>query len=123
MPGGIGVNERPVFGQAKIRNLPQGGNEYEVRRNDLQAAKRGRQLNIADCGRLFLHRCTFCHSFQGKSFRIKAFEEIKEDIDEAASYGRIPRVFLADGDALILSQPDLVRILSYLKLRLRVSKE
>lgn len=29
--------------------------------------------------------CTFCHSFQGKTFRIKSFEEIKEDIDEAAT--------------------------------------
>jgi radical SAM superfamily enzyme YgiQ (UPF0313 family) len=61
------------------------------------------------------NRCTFCHSFQDKSFRIKSFEEIKEDIDEASSYGRIPRVFLADGDALIIPQTDLKRILSYLK--------
>jgi radical SAM superfamily enzyme YgiQ (UPF0313 family) len=65
------------------------------------------------------NRCTFCHSFQGKSFRIKSFEEIKEDIDEASGYGRIPRVFLADGDALIIPQADLVKILSYLKLKIR----
>jgi radical SAM superfamily enzyme YgiQ (UPF0313 family) len=65
------------------------------------------------------NRCTFCHSFQGKSFRIKSFEEIKEDIDEASRYGHIPRVFLADGDALVIPQPDLVRILSYLKLKIR----
>lgn len=65
------------------------------------------------------NRCTFCHSFQGKSFRIKSFEEIKEDIDEASRYGPIPRVFLADGDALVIPQPDLVRILSYLKLKIR----
>jgi radical SAM superfamily enzyme YgiQ (UPF0313 family) len=65
------------------------------------------------------NRCTFCHSFQGKSFRIKSFEEIKEDIDEAAGYGKIPRIFLADGDALIIPQPELVQILSYLKLKIR----
>jgi radical SAM superfamily enzyme YgiQ (UPF0313 family) len=65
------------------------------------------------------NRCTFCHSFQGKSFRIKSFEEIKEDIDEISPYGPIPRVFLADGDALIIPQKDLVRILSYLKLKIR----
>jgi radical SAM superfamily enzyme YgiQ (UPF0313 family) len=59
--------------------------------------------------------CTFCHSFQDKAFRIKSFKEIKEDIDEICSYGQIPRVFLADGDALIIPQPDLVRILRYLK--------
>jgi radical SAM superfamily enzyme YgiQ (UPF0313 family) len=65
------------------------------------------------------NRCTFCHSFQHKEFRIKSFEEIKEDIDEASGYGSIPRVFLADGDALIIPQRDLVRILSYLKLKIR----
>jgi len=65
------------------------------------------------------NRCTFCHSFQGKNFRIKNFEEIKEDIDEASAYGPIPRVFLADGDALIIPQSDLVRILSYLKEKIR----
>jgi radical SAM superfamily enzyme YgiQ (UPF0313 family) len=63
--------------------------------------------------------CTFCHSFQEKDFRIKSFEEIKEDIDEISPYGPIPRVFLADGDALIVPQKDLVRILSYLKQKIR----
>jgi radical SAM superfamily enzyme YgiQ (UPF0313 family) len=65
------------------------------------------------------NRCTFCHSFQHKEFRIKSFEEIKEDIDEASGYGPIPRIFLADGDALIIPQKDLVQILSYLKLKIR----
>jgi radical SAM superfamily enzyme YgiQ (UPF0313 family) len=65
------------------------------------------------------NRCTFCHSFQGKAFRIKSFEEIQEDIDEASQYGFIPRVFLADGDALAIPQPDLVRILEYLKKKIR----
>jgi radical SAM superfamily enzyme YgiQ (UPF0313 family) len=65
------------------------------------------------------NRCTFCHSFQGKSFRIKSFEEIKEDIDEISPYGPIPRVFLADGDALVIPQEDLVRILRYLRTKIR----
>ena len=65
------------------------------------------------------NKCTFCHSFQDKSFRIKSFEEIKEDIDEAGEIGTIPRVFLADGDALIIPQADLIRILDYLKLKIR----
>lgn len=63
------------------------------------------------------NRCTFCHSFQEKKFRIKSFDEIKEDIDEASSFGAIPRVFLADGDALVIPQPDLIRILDYLNLK------
>jgi radical SAM superfamily enzyme YgiQ (UPF0313 family) len=66
------------------------------------------------------NRCAFCSAYQGKSFRIKSFEEVKEDIDEASSYGaRIPRVFLADGDALIIPQKGLVQILGYLKARLK----
>jgi len=66
------------------------------------------------------NRCTFCGAYQGKTFRIKSLEEIKEDIDEASSYGAaVRRVFLADGDALILPQKDLVYILSTLKQRLK----
>ena len=66
------------------------------------------------------NRCTFCSAYQGKSFRVKRFEEIVEDIDEVASY-RVPvrRVFLADGDALIIPQKDLLRILNYLNDHLR----
>ncbi len=66
------------------------------------------------------NRCTFCGAYQGKSFRVKSLEEIQEDIDEVSSYGaRIPRVFLADGNALMMAQEDLVRILEYLKRKLR----
>jgi radical SAM superfamily enzyme YgiQ (UPF0313 family) len=64
------------------------------------------------------NRCTFCSSFQEKVFRIKSFEEIKEDIDEASLYGPILRVFLADGDALVIAQNQLVQILKYLRLKL-----
>jgi radical SAM superfamily enzyme YgiQ (UPF0313 family) len=64
------------------------------------------------------NRCTFCHSFRDKEFRIKSFEEIKEDIDEASEIGSIPRVFLADGDALTIPQPELIRILDYLLLKI-----
>jgi radical SAM superfamily enzyme YgiQ (UPF0313 family) len=66
------------------------------------------------------NRCTFCSAYQGKSFRVKRFEEVKEDIDEVSSYGaHIPRVFLADGDALIIPQKGLVQILQYLKTKLK----
>ncbi|MCL2877511.1 MAG: radical SAM protein [Acidobacteria bacterium] len=65
------------------------------------------------------NKCTFCHSFQDKSFRVKSFDEIREDIDEAAFYGPIPRVFLADGDALAMPHADMVKILEYLKLKIQ----
>jgi len=65
------------------------------------------------------NKCTFCHSFRDKSFRVKSFEEIREDIDEAALYGTIPRVFLADGDALAVPHCDMVEILKYLKQKIQ----
>ena len=63
------------------------------------------------------NRCTFCPSYKMKRFRIKSFDEVKEDIDEARSlYGPlIRRVFLADGDALIVPQTRLREILVYLR--------
>jgi len=64
------------------------------------------------------NRCTFCGAYQGKRFRIKSFEEIKEDIDQASPY-KIRRVFLADGDALSIPQRGLLKILSYLKAELK----
>jgi radical SAM superfamily enzyme YgiQ (UPF0313 family) len=64
------------------------------------------------------NRCTFCGAYREKTFRIKSFEEVKEDIDEASVYRRrIRRVFLADGDALAVPQKDLLRILGYMKSR------
>jgi radical SAM superfamily enzyme YgiQ (UPF0313 family) len=65
------------------------------------------------------NRCTFCPTYKAQRFRIKSFEEIKEDIDEAAQFGwAIERVFLADGDALIVPQPRLMEIMAYLKEKL-----
>ncbi len=57
------------------------------------------------------NKCTFCPTYKEKKFRIKDDEEIAEDIREASRYGRIPRVFLCDGDALIIPQKRLVGIL------------
>jgi len=66
------------------------------------------------------NRCTFCGSYKDKRFRIKAFDEIKEDMDEASSWGvETRRVFLADGDALITPQRRLLEILSYARRRLK----
>jgi radical SAM superfamily enzyme YgiQ (UPF0313 family) len=65
------------------------------------------------------NRCTFCPTYKAKRFRIKTFEEVKEDIDEAAEFGwAIERVFLADGDALIVPKPRLMEIMFYLKKKL-----
>jgi len=57
------------------------------------------------------NRCIFCPSFKEKRFRIKEYPEIEEDILEASRYGVVERVFLCDGDALIIPQRKLVPIL------------
>ena len=62
------------------------------------------------------NRCAFCASYKEKKFHIKTFDEIKEDIDEVAQSGwSFDRVFLADGDALIITQRRLLEIMAYLR--------
>jgi radical SAM superfamily enzyme YgiQ (UPF0313 family) len=65
------------------------------------------------------NRCTFCPTYKGRRFRIKDLDTIKSEIDEAASYGPFRKVFLADGDALIIPQPKLLAILEYLQEKIR----
>jgi radical SAM superfamily enzyme YgiQ (UPF0313 family) len=62
------------------------------------------------------NKCTFCPAYKAKRFRIRSFAEIKEDIDEARlNTPHYRRVFLADGDALIMPQEKLLRIAAYLQ--------
>lgn len=65
------------------------------------------------------NKCTFCPTYKGRRFRIKDLEIIKSEIDEAASYGPFRKVFLADGDALIIPQPKLLAILEYLHKKIK----
>jgi len=59
--------------------------------------------------------CTFCGAYKSKEFRVKDLSEIFADIDNAASYNpRIRRVFLMDGNALVLSNEKILPILQYL---------
>ncbi|MBU0943038.1 MAG: radical SAM protein [Proteobacteria bacterium] len=65
------------------------------------------------------NHCTFCGAYKNKSFRVRSDEEIEENIAFAEQYcRRQKRVFLADGDALILSQRRLLKIFSQIKGRL-----
>lgn len=62
------------------------------------------------------NRCTFCGSYKDKRFTIKDDAVIDADIDYASKNLQfIRRVFLIDGDALILPQEKLVRILSQIR--------
>jgi len=65
------------------------------------------------------NKCTFCRAYKDKKFRIKSFEEIEEDIIEASRYGAIEKVFLCDGDALIIPQKKLVPIIESINTRIR----
>ncbi len=65
------------------------------------------------------NRCTFCPTYKGRQFRIKDLAAIKAEIDEAASFGPFRKVFLADGDALIIPQPRLLAILDHLREKIR----
>lgn len=56
--------------------------------------------------------CTFCGAYKGKSFRVKDREEITADIRRySRRYPDTRRVFLMDGDALVLPNSKLVPIL------------
>ncbi len=68
------------------------------------------------------NRCTFCPTYKGEKFRIKSFDEIREDILEASLLSRrrpVERVFLCGGDALILPQPRLCEILNSVRENIR----
>ncbi len=61
------------------------------------------------------NRCTFCAMYKTKEFRARDLSEVFDDIDRAAGVSReTRRVFLADGDALMLPTEQLVAILERL---------
>ena len=65
------------------------------------------------------NRCTFCGTYRGERFRIKPEEIVREDIAFAASHCRRQRrLFLCDGDALVIPQPRLVAILREVRAQL-----
>lgn len=56
--------------------------------------------------------CTFCTMYKTSHYRVRSLEEIDGIIERgAAAYPFIRRIFLADGDALVLPTDDLIHIL------------
>ncbi|OQX03127.1 MAG: radical SAM protein [Desulfobacteraceae bacterium IS3] len=65
------------------------------------------------------NKCTFCGTYTGERFRIKSDSVVMEDIAFAAKYcKRQRRVFLCDGDVMILPQKRLLNILDEIKKQL-----
>jgi radical SAM superfamily enzyme YgiQ (UPF0313 family) len=65
------------------------------------------------------NKCTFCGTYVGERFRIKPDSIIMKDIAFAANYcKRQRRVFLCDGDVLIIPQKRLMKILVEIKKQL-----
>jgi len=62
------------------------------------------------------NRCTFCGTYRDQPFRIREEKELFEDIALAQrQFGRVRRVFLADGDAIVIPTERLERLLLRLK--------
>lgn len=62
------------------------------------------------------NKCTFCQMYKTKKFRIRPVKDILEDIDMARDYygPYVSRVFLMDGDAIIMKTDDLMAVLKKL---------
>lgn len=60
--------------------------------------------------------CTFCSMYKDKTFRVRDIQEVLEDLDMARrTYRRVERIFLADGDAMVLSNEKLLVILDRIR--------
>ena len=59
------------------------------------------------------NRCSFCDMYTSKRFQTRPIEAIRADLELAAqSRAPIKRIFLADGDAMVLSTRRLLEILA-----------
>ena len=67
--------------------------------------------------------CSFCGAYKDVKFRIKDDTQVDDDLNYAAQhFPRTRKLFLADGDALILSQARLVRLLQKIRKKLPAVK-
>jgi radical SAM superfamily enzyme YgiQ (UPF0313 family) len=65
------------------------------------------------------NQCTFCGTYRGERFKIKSDDIIMADIAFAAQHAkRQRRLFLCDGDALIVPQNRLMKILNAVRVQL-----
>ncbi len=68
------------------------------------------------------NKCEFCNVYKNTSFEKKTVEEVKTDIDKAASFygeraGMVETAFLQDANAILMKTPDLIEVIRHLKSR------
>ena len=65
------------------------------------------------------NRCTFCAMYRDKRFRVRKIDDLRPEIAWAAQHeGRVHKVFLADGDALMAKAGYLAEVLQELRAHL-----
>ncbi len=61
------------------------------------------------------NECTFCEMYTSKTFKVRPWEELQAEIRAAAvTFPKTEKIFLADGDSLVLSNKRLLPILNLL---------
>ncbi len=60
------------------------------------------------------NHCTYCDMYRDKTFRVRELDAVLADIDEVAAEAgeQVEKLFVADGDALVMPQDHWLRILS-----------
>lgn len=62
------------------------------------------------------NRCTYCNMYREVQFRVRSMAEVMVQIHQAARYKeQVRKIFLADGNALVLETKRLLEILSILR--------
>ena len=61
------------------------------------------------------NKCAFCEMYTSKQFRVRPFEDVLTEIKQMASfYPEARKIFLGDGNAMVLSAGKLIPILNEL---------
>lgn len=59
------------------------------------------------------NQCAFCEMYTSKQFKVRNFDELKADISKLATiYNGVKKIFLADGNAFVLSFNKLIPLLN-----------
>ncbi|MCL2564955.1 MAG: radical SAM protein [Defluviitaleaceae bacterium] len=62
------------------------------------------------------NKCDFCDMYKEKLFRIREIQSVLDDLTEARQkYRSVWRIFIADGDALVRTTEDWIKILEHIR--------